>query len=288
MQPYSSAASKSAYVSGQGQPLLRPSIVGFLDIMGFSQSIRNCEAPSEAQSLIDRIVSALHDAREYVRRSLAGDFEHGPGGWGVKFFSDNLVVGCPVEKPELAVTAARFIIACSQRYQLRMAVNGFFIRGALTEGQICLTDDIIFGAALLECYHLESNTSIVPRVILAEPLKKLVGSALETSASPSHGFGMSICRDIDGWWFVNYLEASRENGAVDWQLIAAHKRAILQSIAGVRRHDVLPKYGWACRYHNMFCHWYRNAPGYSDDYRIERADESSVIDRLGDIRGQSA
>jgi hypothetical protein len=284
MQPHPPASFSSAYVSGTGQPLLRLSIVGFLDIMGFSQAILNCRAQSDAQTLIDRIVSALNDARDYVRRSLAGDFVSGPRGWGVKFFSDNLVVGCPVDDPQVAVRAAQFIIACAQRYQLRMAVNGFFIRGALTEGELCLTDDIIFGSALLECYHLESSTSIVPRVILAEPLKKLVGTALETAEASSHGFGTSVCRDIDGWWFVNYLEAAKENGEVNWTLIAAHKRAVVESLAGVRRHDVLPKYGWACRYHNMFCHWYRSAPGYSDQYRIERADESSVIDRVGDIK----
>lgn len=271
------------FVDASGHPLLRSSIVGFLDLMGFSQAIQSAVVPSDAQRLVDRIVGALNDAREYVRRSLAGDFATLPGGWAVKFFSDNLVVGYPFEGPDAAVMAARFIIACSQRYQLRMAVNGFFVRGALTEGPLCLTDDIIFGSGLLECYHLESRTSIVPRVILAEPLRRLVAGAMERTEGPPHGFGTSVCRDIDGWWFVNYLEAAREEGRVDWSLISAHKQAILDSLAGVKRHDVLPKYGWACRYHNMFCHWHRDSAGYSDQYRIERADESSVIDRIGEV-----
>lgn len=274
----------SGFLNESGHPRLRPSIVGFLDIMGFSQAIQNARSLDDAQQLVDRIVAALNDARDYVRRSLAGDFALLPKDWAVKFFSDNLVVGFPFGGTASAVTAARFIIACSQRYQLRMAVNGFFIRGALTEGLLCLTDDIIFGSALLECYHLESKTSIVPRVILAEPLQELVAGALEQTTGPSHGFGTSICRDIDGWWFVNYLEAAREKEVVDWQLIAAHKQAILASLAGVKRHDVLPKYGWACRYHNMFCSWYCDSAGYSDEYRIERTDESSVIDRIGEAK----
>ena len=275
----------SGYLDEGGHPRLRSSIVGFLDIMGFSQAIQGARTLDEAQLLVDRIVASLDDARDYVRRSLAGDFALLPPEWAVKFFSDNLVVGFPFGDAGSAITAARFIIACSQRYQLRMAVNGFFIRGALTEGLLCLTDNIIFGSALLECYHLESKTSIVPRVILAEPLKKLVAGALGQTEGPQHGFGTSICRDIDGWWFVNYLEAARDQAGVEWSLIAAHKQAILASLAGVRRHDVLPKYGWACRYHNMFCHWHRDAAGYSDDYRIERTDEQSVIDRLGDAKG---
>jgi hypothetical protein len=169
-----------------------------------------------------------------------------------------------------------------------MALNGFFLRGALTQGQVCLTDDIIFGSALLECYELESNASIVPRVILAEPLRELLATALKKGAVPNSADPNSaICHDIDGWWFVSYLEAAATGEGVDWELIERHKQAVLQSLAGITRHDVLPKYGWASRYHNMFCHWHRDAPGYSDRFRIERVDESSTICRLGDIADES-
>ena len=91
MQRHSKPASKSGYVNGDGHPQLRLSIVGFLDIMGFSQAIQNAARQADAQHLVDRIVTALTDARDYVRRSLAGEFESLPPDWGVKFFSDNLV-----------------------------------------------------------------------------------------------------------------------------------------------------------------------------------------------------
>jgi hypothetical protein len=53
-------------------------------------------------------------------------------------------------------------------------------------------------------------------------------------------------------------------------------------MAGTTRHDVLPKFGWTCRYHNMFCHWHRNTPGYSERLRIDRVDERSTIYRLSE------
>ncbi len=217
-----------------------------------------------------------------MRQSLIGDFALLPNRWALKFFSDNLVLGYPFDRSEVSpAQAAWFIIRCSQRYQLRMALNGFFLRGALTQGSICLTDDIIFGTALLDCYQLESKASIVPRVILDQPLRQLLTLAFREKQVPET-FANSICYDIDGWWFVNYLEATLDSEKVDWSLVEQHKHAILQSLAGVTRHDVLPKFGWACRYHNMFCHWYRNSAGYSDRVRIERGDEDSVIRRLGD------
>jgi hypothetical protein len=261
------------------------SIVAFLDILGFSQAIRATTDQEGAQRLVDRILAAIADSRQYVRRTLAKEFATNPDCWALKFFSDNLVVGYPFEGAGISpASAAWFIIRCAQRYQLRMVLNGFFLRGGLTQGPICLTDDIIFGSALLECYELESKASIVPRAILAESLQALLARSIRERAEriPADAAN-SICRDVDGWWFVSYLEAAAGDQGVDWDLVEGHKRSILQSLSGATRHDVLPKYGWACRYHNMFCHWHRDSAGYSDRFRVERVDESSAIRRLGEI-----
>jgi hypothetical protein len=274
-----------AYVDEAGHPQLRMSIVGFLDILGFSHAIQTTRESADSQRLVDKIVAAIADSREYVRRDLADDFAKSSGHWALKFFSDNLVVGYPLESNDLSpAAAAQFIIRCVQRYQLRMALSGWFLRGAMTQGFICLTEDIIFGSALLECYQLETKASIVPRVILAESLRELVATSWQDSMAQMHrSAGSSICRDIDGQWFVSYLEAACDGPEVNWELVDGHKRAILESLAGTTRHDVLPKYGWACRYHNVFCHWHRDAPGYSNRLRIERLDENSTICRLGEI-----
>jgi hypothetical protein len=284
--PSAADEDRPAYVDPHGRPRLRQSVVGFLDLLGFSNSIAATTDPARAQHLVERIVAAIEDSRQYVRSDLAAEFARLPHAWGMKFFSDNLVVSYPIEGEDVAAsTAALFVIRCAQRYQLRMTLNGFFLRGGLAEGSICLTDEILFGAALLECYQLESQASIVPRVILSGPLVRRVETALAETAGPLHDqIASSICRDIDGWWFVSYLEAARGAGGVDWDLVERHKQAVLDSLAGVTRHDVLPKYGWACRYHNMFCHWHREARGYSDSFRISRDDDRSVIARLQDVR----
>ncbi len=139
-----------------------------------------------------------------MRNSYVDDPMADPSRWALKFFSDNLAFGFPADGDEISQdNAAQFAIRCVQSYQLHMALNGFFVRGAMTVGSICLTDEIIFGPSLIESYILESKTSIVPRVILTKPLQELFVS----SASASLPSADSICRDIDGWWFVNYLQA---------------------------------------------------------------------------------
>lgn len=277
------AAVQSVYLDNDGQPRLRRSIVGFLDLLGFSQMATAQMQPEEAQQLLGRISAAIEDSRSYVRQVLAEDFMNAPDRGTVKFFSDNLVLGYSCETDgATTVSAAAFIIRCAQRYQLRMALNGFFLRGGLTLGPVCLTDDIIFGASLIESYQLESKTAIVPRVVLSAILSDiLVPTLAATAGPPAADMRELICRDIDGWWFVNYLQAAAGvNGRIDWDLIRQHQASVLAATVGVTRHDVLPKFGWVSRYHNIFCHWHRHDPGYVDDVRITRHDENSTILRL--------
>jgi len=283
------AMTTTSYLDDQGRPRLRPSIVGFLDLLGFSHQVMTARS-EDSQRLLDRIVAAIADSRDYVRQSALAEGQSTPGGWAVKFFSDNLTLGYAHDESDASrATAAWFVIQCAQRYQLRMALNGLFLRGGLSCGPLCITDEIIFGSALIDCYQLESKVSIVPRLILSESLGKVMTDSFRSNAGTlPAGIGQSICRDVDGWWFVNYLQAASLNGRIDWTLIERHKASVLESLAGTTRHDVLPKFGWTCRYHNMFCHWNRDDADFSDRYHIDRSDEQSTLGRLSDIvKGQS-
>jgi hypothetical protein len=277
---------QSAYLNPSGKPALQESIVGFLDLLGFSQHVMAAQTEDESQRLLDKIVEGIADSRHFVRRELSVAADTNPAGWAVKFFSDNLVLGyAQGESTATAVSAAWFVVRCAQRYQLRMTQNGLFLRGGLTIGPVCMTDEIIFGRALIDCYQLESHVAIVPRVILSEELSQLLTADFSTGNPAGKGdFSELICRDIDGWWFVNYLQAACHGSNVEWGMIERHKQSLLDSLSSTTRHDVLPKFGWSCRYHNLFCHWHRDWAGYSNQFRIDRLDESSTIHRLSDLR----
>jgi hypothetical protein len=278
--------STTAYLDEAGRPRLRQSIVAFIDILGFSQMSTSSVAVADLQRILDKIAAAIDDSRDFVRETIPDGDRAVGSRWATKFFSDNLAFGYPTDDdPADQAANAWFIIRCAQRYQFKMTLNGFFVRGALTHGPVCLTDEIIFGSALIECYQLESKASIVPRIVLAEPLQQMLmnsHSAVGNAARSYPGAEQAICRDVDGWWFVNYLDAAQNARGIQWELIEQHKTSILASLSHTTRHDVLPKYGWACRYHNVFCHWHRDDPGYSDQFRISRVDEQSTIYRLND------
>ena len=110
----------------------------------------------EAQRTLTMIAAAINDSRDFVRKCFAQDSGGAGKECALKFFSDNLALGCPCDTSESDTRAAvRFVLRCAQRYQLRMVLNGFFVRGAMGIGHICLTDEIIFGSALVECYQGE-------------------------------------------------------------------------------------------------------------------------------------
>jgi hypothetical protein len=272
------------YLDDSERPFLRPSITGFLDVLGFSQLSTVSSSLVESQQLLNQVAAAMTDSRAFVRESFRDHPIAAREPWAIKFFSDNLVIGFPTDSEGITPEeAAVFVIRCAQGYQLRMALNGFFVRGALTIGPICLTDEIIFGSALVECYRLESKVSIVPRVLLTAPVRDLLAQSAKNDGPQ---VGDPICQDIDGWWFVNYLEAAKSPQGVDWKLIERHKVSVLASLSKLTQHDVLPKFGWACRYHNVFCHWHREDAGYSASYRIDRTDEESTIRRLSEMAPQ--
>src|SRR3954469_7238863 len=280
---------RTAYVDAAGRPRLRDSIVAFIDILGFSHMSTASATVEESQRVLDRIAAAIDDSRDFVRQTNSAELNSADSRWATKFFSDNLAFGYPFDDAADRAATAWFIIRSAQRYQLKMNINGFFVRGALTQGPVCLTHEIIFGSGLIECYQLESKASIVPRIVLAEPLQKLVAESYRgrSESAESDALDQSICRDVDGWWFVNYLQAAADSSGIRWEYIERHKSSILEWLSHSTRHDVLPKFGWACRYHNVFCHLHRDDPNYSDRYRIDRIDEQSTINRLADTISNS-
>jgi hypothetical protein len=280
---------QTAYCDQSGRPRLRPSIVGFLDLLGFSQMVVSTSRTDDARQLLDRIVDAINDSRTFVRQTMEAEGGVILDNWSVKFFSDNLVLGYAYDDARTSLQqAAWFVVRCAQHYQFRMAQKGLFLRGGLTYGPVCMSEEIIFGSPLIECYQLESKAAVVPRVVLSEALRDVLTSSFKNESSPLPGdAGDLICRDVDGFWFVNYLQTAINGRDVDWGMIEQHKQAVLQSLSSTTRHDVLPKYGWACRYHNMFCHWHHSSSGYSERYRIDRVDEKSTIQRLAEASSQS-
>src|SRR5262245_6389691 len=113
------------YLDAAGRPRLEPSIAGFIDMLGFSQMSTRETDVAASQQLLDRIAEAIAESRRFVRENVgAGTSATLAGRIAVKYFSDNLVIGCPLDAGDVGrSTIVHAVIRCVQQYQLRMALS---------------------------------------------------------------------------------------------------------------------------------------------------------------------
>jgi hypothetical protein len=155
-----------------------------------------------------------------------------------------------------------------------MAVRGFFVRGAVTVGDLHVGDDIVFGPAILEAHLLESTVARDPRVILSPGMMQLVEKHLkyygDPRESPQNAF---IFRDADGQAFLNYLGTTigeeYEGDVADWATVLKHKEAIEQKLEDFHSvPKIWAKYNWVASYHNYFCDEAAHVQGYDSAYKV--------------------
>ncbi|XOQ42887.1 MAG: hypothetical protein ACFWTN_00280 [Clostridium sp.] len=130
-----------------------------------------------------------------------------------------------------------------------------FIRGSITIGSLYMDNRIgyIFGSGLITAYSLENNIAIYPRIIIDEPVLKLVKARLN----------YYIMKDYDEKYFLDYLshfsylffdrQWDEQYSPFLIREIYAHREALLQAIKVFTDKKLLPKYKWVARYHNAFC-----------------------------------
>lgn len=96
--------------------------------------------------------------------------------------------------------------------------------------------------------------------MLSNETKKLVKHHISYYSNPMYAPQVSnIFEDVDGEWFINYLEAAfqdRDNaGYLHAQKIMEQHRDMVIRKMSIYKNDpkVLNKYEWVAQYHNHFC-----------------------------------
>lgn len=157
-------------------------------------------------------------------------------------------------------------------FQLIMANDGYFIRGAISLAPAYIDDIAVFGEALNEAYIGESNQARDPRIILMPTATNAVQHHLTYYGKPEGSpHARAILKDADGQLFVNYLDciliAEDEQGPF-FEELEKHKAQVERRLEQYRAQPVIwSKYAWVAAYHNYFCSMY---PEYfTDEYRVD-------------------
>ena len=278
--------SRSPYRRNGGPPRLRRSVFAYVDILGYRDLIEASRPPGDQQGLLERLHGALSSGRKWLDD---GDAPEPPGPAvgmdrsALKAFTDNIAIGWPIagarRDGEGELGAAFGDLAW---FQLTMVNEGFFVRGAVSVGDVYVDDIAVFGEALMEAYRGESELARDPRIILTESacrhVRAHVGYYWPRHEAPQNRV---LIRDTDGQWFLNYLDAILDPGIHPFfDELERHKASVQSRLEEYRRKPgIFSKYAWAAGYHNFFCdlHGFRD---YRIDIEVFAADRGYIADDL--------
>jgi len=260
---------KSLYFDSQGNPKLKNSYCVFMDILGFSRLSQKAFFDGQGEPLLIKIHKALTSQEKDFTPDSSPGF---PPDWHAKFFTDNLVVG-QIITSEDGESEFGFIILQMMIYQARLAMEGLFVRGGVSIGDLFIDDNTVFGPSLIQAYRIESQIAQEPRILLSDEVFEILKSQMEYYKhqfdSPQNNH---ILIDSDGKPFVNYLAVlfedsdSTEDYVTPWNWLKVHKKHIEQNLVDYQDNPyVWSKYKWLAEYHNFFCTEYKNFPEFGYD-----------------------
>ncbi|MCY1520110.1 hypothetical protein D9M68_548810 [compost metagenome] len=243
---------KSIYEEG-GKRYLKKSFCAYLDILGFSQKIKENDLTffNLYLSVLDKEIKYLTDEHYLGDKDGLKKFE-------LKIFTDNFVFGQPWND-EFGESELGNIFEVLSHIQFEFAKKGIFLRGAISVSELFMDQNIVIGPALIESYKLESESAIFPRIILSKEVEKIVHKHINYYNPPSSSYqNKQYLVDIDGNYFVNYLFHLYDFKSPKIKRVVSelkkHREPVINNLK-IFRDDfkLFSKYSWIAKYHNFFC-----------------------------------
>lgn len=252
---------RELYSTAAGSPLLRPSVVAYLDVLGTkdrSSRLTLGELRSDLDD-IDAWQSELHsDFWDASRQRFVS-------------FSDNVAVAAPFELGAVEEVLQHQLDAIAS-FQLRKVLSGRGIRGGVAIGEVFCDGTYIDGPALVEAVLLEERHADVPRVILdadSEEAARAVWSPADAKIWPNQ----LVAADVDGKVFVNYLTMVKPKTADAGPMLARHRDVVSAQLAAASSTRTEAKWRWVAEYHNWFAQLW--SPG-EDNLLLDASTRRSI------------
>jgi hypothetical protein len=236
-----------------------------MDILGYREMVAESEREGRQQEMLQSIHAALAAGRLILDGRYVGDDSLVKFGesefFALKAFTDNVVLGFPIYEDG----ESEFGIAFSRLayFQLSMVLKGYFVRGAVSVGDVYIDDIAVFGSALTDAYEGEQTLARDPRIILTSSAVERVKQHLTYYGNSAYAPQVrDLLCDADGQWFLNYLDeiliAEDEIGP-DYESLLAHKEVVEAKLMEfAAKPTIFSKYAWVAGYHNAFCDMHSN------------------------------
>jgi len=244
---------KEIYKSSKGTQLFRMSFCAYLDILGFSQKIKENDLKyfSRYLNVLEKELKHIEDQHDLSGKEGFKSFE-------LKIFTDNFVFGHPWYD-EFGESELGNIFEVLAHIQFTFAKSDIFIRGAISMSNLYMDEHIVLGPALVDAYKMESEKALNPRIILSnevvDVVRKHINYYAEHKSAPQ---SKEYLVDIDGVYFVNYLfilfyDSDYPESIIIHELIAHRGPMIINLKLHKANFKLFEKYAWTASYHNYFC-----------------------------------
>lgn len=231
-------------------------IVAFIDILGYKEIVEKAEGDEQkAAEIIKQLQSSINNA---VKRNLNSSLScNEPLDMDPKYriFSDCICISSDCIAGTSANFRAQFVfhfILNLVYVQAELLLHNIFIRGGVVVGNHHISDEMIFSAALVKSYNLESKEAIYPRILIDNSVINILRNS---GHEADYGLlNALIKRDADGLVFLDYLEYVNEVDYPEYQteeFFSRHKTALGERLVTDLPAKVKEKYLWAARYHNQ-------------------------------------
>jgi hypothetical protein len=262
------------------------SLVGFIDLLGFTERARNITSAQALDELINdvRFVQSMFD---YSPDSQSTQESHQITKTKVLAFSDCIII-CTPFKSDLIEIQGAFDTFFSKMVNLAYAqgncvLNNVFVRGALDYGSWFYKNDILISPALIKAYELEKK-AVVPVVRLSDSFYNFICEHPHRSwySEDADPIAATFKKHEDGYYFIDYIRINIDS--LGWQTDKArynnymnasnpddkqrlmddgyflncrnwlerHRKVILTASANATERSIKEKYDWLTKYHNDY------------------------------------
>ncbi|WP_186062014.1 hypothetical protein [Burkholderia gladioli] len=206
---------------------LEYSVVGFLDILGFSAMVEKDSSGAEP-----KYFPIFLDVFEELAAS--GDKD----GLDVKMFSDSIVIAADLNP----INAIKVIKIASELQRLFLRRH-ILLRGGVAFGKHFSNSNVTFSQALVNAYIIESKVARFPRIVIDDSVLNFAWHHETADDALKQEIRGVVVKDRDGAMFVDYLT---ESTLTD---LTPHVRACIEGNTSPHE-TILEKMRWLFDYYN--------------------------------------
>lgn len=238
---------------------VKPHIILFLDILGYSDTIINSTPPKDEDYYLGEVYNLMSFLSQFIaeRNQISDNNGRNLGLSRFKslMFSDNILFFAPYNDEKDKNNLYMNLLYGLAAFLFQYRKEDFFFRGGITSGSMYYDEDLhlVFGSGLIKAYELESKKAIYPRIVIDEnlnPVDFLVGFRKD--------YNENIC-------FFDYLELAFHLFQLNLgngdelqhkvnPCLENHQLSIKNALIKYKDNEkVYEKYRWFAEYYNQFC-----------------------------------